>query len=79
MTWGRETVGSTGTRDDYVGDQNVRHHRCRWVMAFYYPQDVTEDMGPTAIVPGRQCYNTVCDNNLARTVEELEIERKLRR
>ena len=44
-------------------------------MAFYYPQDVTEDMGPTAIVPGRQCYNTVCDNNLARTVEELEIER----
>ena len=64
-------------KDDYVGDQNVRHHRFRWVMAFYYPQDVSADMGPTAIVPGRQFYNTVDDNNLRRTVEELEIERNL--
>ena len=62
-------------KDDYVADQNVRHHRFRWVMAFYYPQDVSEDMGPTAIVPGRQFYNTVYDNNLARTAEELETER----
>ena len=62
-------------KDDYVADQNVRHHRFRWVMAFYYPQDVSADMGPTAIVPGRQFYNTVHDNNLARTVEELEVER----
>ena len=62
-------------KDDYVGDQNVRHHRFRWVMAFYYPQDVSADMGPTAVVPGRQFYNTVYDNDLARTAEELEIER----
>ena len=62
-------------KDDYVGDQNVRHHRFRWVMAFYYPQEVSADMGPTAIVPGRQSYNTVYDNDLARTVDELEIER----
>ena len=62
-------------KDDYVGDRNVRHHRFRWVMAFYYPQDVSADMGPTAIVPGRQFYNTVYDNDLARSVEELEIER----
>ena len=62
-------------KDDYVGDQNVRHHRFRWVMAFYYPQEVSADMGPTAIVPGRQFYNTVYDNDLARTVGELEIER----
>ena len=62
-------------KDDYVGDQNVRHHRFRWVMAFYYPQQVSADMGPTAIVPGRQFYNTVYDNDLARTVGELEIER----
>ena len=64
-------------KDDYVGDQNVRHHRFRWVMAFYYPQEVSADMGPTAIVPGRQSYNTVNDNNLGRTVDELEIERNL--
>ena len=25
-------------------------------MAFYYPQDVTEDMGPTAIQPATQYY-----------------------
>ena len=62
-------------KDDYVADQNVRHHRFRWVMAFYYPQDVSEDMGPTAILPCRQSYNTVYDNNLARTIEELETER----
>ena len=62
-------------KDDYVGDRNVRHHRFRWVMAFYYPQDVSPDMGPTAVVPGRQFYNTVYDNDLARPVEELEIER----
>ena len=62
-------------KDDYVGDRNVRHHRFRWVMAFYYPQDVSPDMGPTAVVPGRQFYNTVYDNDLARSVEELEIER----
>ena len=64
-------------KDDYVGDQNVRHHRFRWVMAFYYPQDVSADMGPTAIVPRRQFYNTVNDNKLRRTVDELEIERNL--
>ena len=70
--------GSSGQhwhKDDYVGDRNVRHHRFRWVMAFYYPQDVSPDMGPTAIVPGRQFYNTVYDNDLGRSFEELEIER----
>ena len=64
-------------KDDYVGDQNVRHHRFRWVMAFYYPQDVSEAMGPTAILPRRQCFNTVHDNDLARTAEELEIARHM--
>ena len=64
-------------KDDYVGDQNVRHHRFRWVMAFYYPQDVSEDMGPTAILPRRQCFNTVHDNDLARTAEELELARNM--
>jgi hypothetical protein len=34
-----------------------RHHRTRWAMAFYYPQDTTEDMGPTGVVPGSQYYN----------------------
>ena len=27
-------------------------------MAFYYPQDVTLDMGPTSVIPGTHYYNT---------------------
>ncbi|HIO47558.1 TPA: phytanoyl-CoA dioxygenase [Candidatus Poribacteria bacterium] len=45
-------------KDSYEGDEQVRHHRCRWTMAFYYPQDTTEDMGPTAVLPGTQYYDT---------------------
>ncbi len=39
---------------DYPLGGNVRYHRPRLAMAFYYPQDVTEDMGPTAIQPTTQ-------------------------
>jgi HEAT repeat protein len=56
-------------KDDYVFDQNVRHPRFRWVMAFYYPQDVTEDMGPTGILPGVQYYNTISDSDPQKTRE----------
>src|SRR5207249_2173216 len=47
-------------KDDYSysGDRDVRHHRSRWAMAFYYPQDVTEEMGATSILPGSQYYMT---------------------
>ena len=36
-------------QDSYENDQNVRHHRTRWAMAFYYPQDVPRELGPTAV------------------------------
>ncbi|MDE0445810.1 MAG: HEAT repeat domain-containing protein [Spirochaetaceae bacterium] len=45
-------------RDSYENDQNVRHHRTRWAMAFYYPQDVPLEMGPTAILPASQYYES---------------------
>ncbi|NKB65929.1 MAG: hypothetical protein GKR89_02600 [Candidatus Latescibacteria bacterium] len=51
--------GQTWHKDDYVFDQNIRYHRCRWVMAFYYPQEVTPDMGPTGVIPGHQWYNHI--------------------
>lgn len=35
-----------------------RRHRTRLLLAFYYPQETTEDMGPTSIVPGSHYYNT---------------------
>ncbi len=43
---------------DYPLGGNVRYHRTRLAMAFYYPQDVTEDMGATAIQPATQYYIT---------------------
>jgi HEAT repeat protein len=41
-------------QDSYERDQNVRHHRVRWLMAFYYPQDVDEQRGPSSVVPATQ-------------------------
>lgn len=35
-----------------------RHHRTRWAMAFYYPQNTPVELGPTGIVPGSQYHNT---------------------
>ncbi len=34
-----------------------RHHCFRSVWAWYYPQEVTGDMGPTAVIPGMQYYD----------------------
>ena len=50
--------GQGSHQDSYEDDQNVRHHRTRWLMVFYYPQDVGPEMGPTAIVPGTHFFNT---------------------
>lgn len=58
-------AGSEGQRmhqDSYEEDQNVRHHRVRWLMAFYYPQDVEADTGPSSIVPATQ-YLTAEDQH----------------
>ena len=45
-------------QDSYEDDQNVRHHRTRWAMAFYYPQDVSVQMGPTSVLPASQYYTS---------------------
>lgn len=37
---------------------NARHHQIPVVLGMYYPQDVTEDMGPTVVLPGTQYHNT---------------------
>lgn len=34
-----------------------RRHRTRWLLAMYYPQDTTVDMGPTGVLPGTHYYN----------------------
>ncbi len=58
-------------KDDYIYDWNVRHHRFRWVMAFYYPQDVTDDMGPTSTMPGRQHHNSISDPDPQKATEDV--------
>ena len=41
----------------FAVDGNRRHHHARWAMAFYYPQDTDEAMGPTAVVPRSHYLN----------------------
>ena len=45
-----------------------RHHRARWCMAFYYPQDTTLEMGPTGVVPGSQYYNNQPDAEVGEEI-----------
>jgi HEAT repeat protein len=70
----RNEPGSTGQRlhkdtRDFSGDHHLRHHRPRWLIAFYYPQDVTPDMGPTAIVPRSQYYLDRPDDAVAPEIQ----------
>ncbi len=53
--------GQNWHKDCYVYDHNIRHPRFRWVMGFYYPQDVDETMGPTGLLPGVQDYASITD------------------
>ena len=64
--------GQSWHKDCYVFDHNLRHARFRWVMAFYYPQDTTPDMGPTGVLPGQQWYRTISDPDPARATEREE-------
>lgn len=41
-------------KDNYWGNEKTRNHHPWSAMIFYYPQDVTEDMGPSGIMPGTQ-------------------------
>ncbi|HCR16140.1 MAG TPA: hypothetical protein DIU35_01545, partial [Candidatus Latescibacteria bacterium] len=53
--------GQTWHKDCYVYDHNIRHPRFHWVLAFYYPQDTTEDMGASGVIPGTHIYKTISD------------------
>lgn len=57
-------------KDCYVWDHNLRHPRFHWVLALYYPHDVTEDMGPTAVLPGKQYYERISSDNPSQCEEE---------
>ena len=64
--------GSPGQRwhkDNYVFDELIRHPRPRWVLAFYYPQDVSEEMGPSGLIPGRHYHHHISYDEADRTLE----------
>ncbi|MEE2659287.1 MAG: HEAT repeat domain-containing protein [Candidatus Latescibacterota bacterium] len=61
--------GQSWHKDCYVFDHNIRHPRFRWVLAFYYPQETTREMGPTGIMPGQQWYRTISEPDPARATE----------
>jgi hypothetical protein len=56
-------------KDCYVYDHNIRHPRFHWVLAFYYPQDTTEDMGASGIIPGTQFRKSLSNPDPAQTEE----------
>ena len=61
--------GQTWHKDCYVYDHNLRHPRFSWVLAFYYPQDTTPEMGPSGLLPGTQFQRTISDPDPAVTRE----------
>lgn len=61
--------GQNWHKDNYVFDEILRQPRPRWVFAFYYPQEVTPDMGPTGTLPGRHYHHHISSDNPALTTE----------
>ena len=62
--------GQRWHKDCYVFDHNLRQPRFYWLLAFYYPQDTTEDMGPSGVLPGMQTSKTVSDPDPKKATEE---------
>ena len=50
------TPGSEG-QNMHKDSWSKRHHRTRWGMAFYYPQDTPVELGPTGVIPGSHYHN----------------------
>ena len=55
-------------KDSYWGHAKVRNHHQWWAMIFYFNQEVIQEMGPSAIMPGTQYYNS-------RAGDESEVEK----
>jgi len=63
--------GQSWHKDCYVWDHNTRHPRFHWLLALYYPQDVSEDMGPTGLLPGQHLYEWISDPDPHQCTEEV--------
>lgn len=43
-----------------------RHHRCRYAMVLYFPQDTPIELGPTQLIPGTQRHRTLTESDFER-------------
>lgn len=58
-------------KDSYWGFRKLRHHRPRWCMLLYYPQDTTIDMGPTHVLAGTQYWTVDTERRLRAGGEDI--------
>jgi hypothetical protein len=65
-----QSKGQNWHKDCYVYDHNLRHPRLDWVLAFYYPQNTTMKMGPSAILPGSQHLKRISSPKPDETSED---------
>lgn len=45
-------------KDSYWGYNRMRNHHPWWAMIMYFPQDTPPELGPTAVMPGTQNYES---------------------
>jgi HEAT repeat protein len=62
--------GQSWHKDCYVFDHNLRHPRFHWLLALYYPQEVTTDMGPTGVLNGMHVCEKISNPNPQQCSEE---------
>lgn len=68
---GHLTKAETGQvgwhKDNYWFNEKIRNHHPWSVIIFYYTQDVTEEMGPSALMPGTHNYYAKPDDDTVAT------------
>ena len=60
-------------KDAYPFDHAIRSPRLQWLFVLYYPHDVVEDMGPTAILPGRAALEGISSSHPDQATEQQEL------
>ena len=66
-------AGQNWHKDAYPFDHNIRNPRFQWLFVLYYPHDVVEGHGPTAVLPGRAALESISSSDPTLTTEEQEL------
>ena len=60
-------------RDTFWGRRYPRNHRPYWLMALYFPQDTTFEMGPTGLLPRSHYFTRDADPKVAKQMGDSKI------